>query len=361
MNPAPARLLIALCVAGAALSAARFIGGTGWYVSALAGWAGKSAYSVLIFQSLYALGALVWSAGVLTLLYPWEQLLVLRFSGSGACVPGGIWGFWKQLFHLVKKENARPASRDRLVFAAVPVLFAAAAVTALGAAPRLFNPAEQSGNGGLFLLCGAGLLPGLLAAAGNWSAQTKHGVRLANAGLTGVFVMAVPLLLSVLPLAMLAGGDSASALARAQNGGILRWFFFTPVAGQLAFLLFLLSSAGLMGLRPLGSGDTALTPEYSGSNYALMQAGRCAQLAFFSALCGALFFGAGAAPFEAARVLPGWFWFTVKLFMCAGLYLWLDGSFAPAGRRNLARLVFKFIAPLAALNLVGTGAYLCLR
>lgn len=337
-------------------AAAYYIGGTSQYADMLALLAGSTPLKQATMQAVYAAAAVLWVLATVTVLCPWERKLRLLFSGAADTQAGGFFALWRDTAQLLAAGEQRPATRDKVLYELLPVVAFAVSVTAAGAVALVCSPQGLEVYGGLFVLCAASLIAGLFGSAAMHSTQTRGSARAAVSSAQNVFLAALPLTLSVLPAAMLAGGDSGAALCRAQSGGILSWFIFRPVAGQLAFVVFMLASGWLIKQEHPNA-----KAGFSGATLAFGDLAGYARLMFFSAFAALVFFGAGEAPFAAARILPSWFWLTAKIFASAAVYIWIAEKFSAVARGAAAHTVFKYLLPAALLNITVTGAYLCLK
>jgi NADH-quinone oxidoreductase subunit H len=77
-----------------------------------------------------------------------------------------------------------------------------------------------------------------------------------------------------------------------------------------------------------------------------------------TALCGlgvTLFLGGWQAPFPVLEFIPSYVWFGVKLFALILVLIWIRGTLLRLRIDQLTRLSWKFMVPLALINLANAA------
>ena len=97
--------------------------------------------------------------------------------------------------------------------------------------------------------------------------------------------------------------------------------------------------------------------EYSGFKFALFFLGEYLGLFAISGLGITLFLGGWSAPFEALQFIPSWTWFFLKLFTMIALFIWIRGTVPRLRADQLMNLAWKFMLPMALINVLVTGAW----
>ena len=69
-----------------------------------------------------------------------------------------------------------------------------------------------------------------------------------------------------------------------------------------------------------------------------------------------LFLGGWQAPLPFLEIIPSYVWFTLKLFGLLLAFMWVRATFPRLRIDQLTRLAWKFLVPLALINL-GTAAF----
>jgi NADH-quinone oxidoreductase subunit H len=101
--------------------------------------------------------------------------------------------------------------------------------------------------------------------------------------------------------------------------------------------------------------------EYSGMRFAFYFLAEYANMIVISAVATTVFLGGWLPPFPNVSWLsvlgyvPGWIWFMLKTFLFLYMFLWVRATFPRYRYDRLMRLGWKWLIPLAILNIVVTG------
>ena len=175
----------------------------------------------------------------------------------------------------------------------------------------------------------------------------------------------VPLLLSSVVVVMITGSLSTVKIVEAQGGftGIFpHWYVFTPW-GFVGFVLFVTAALAETNRSPfdLPEGESELVAgyftEYSGFKFALFFLGEYLGMLSIAGFAITLFLGGWGAPFSFLAFLPSWGWFFLKLLAGIGFFIWLRGTMPRLRQDQLMNFAWKFVLPMALLNLVVAGAW----
>jgi NADH-quinone oxidoreductase subunit H len=175
----------------------------------------------------------------------------------------------------------------------------------------------------------------------------------------------VPLILSAVGVIMIAGSLSTVDIVEAQAGysrGLPHWFVLTPW-GFAGFVLFLIAAAAESNRSPfdLPEGESEIIAgyytEYSGFKFALFFLGEYIGLFAASGLAITLFLGGWHAPLAFLEWIPSYIWFLAKLLAFIAFFIWVRGTLPRLRMDQLMNFAWKFMLPLALLNLVVTGLW----
>jgi NADH-quinone oxidoreductase subunit H len=171
----------------------------------------------------------------------------------------------------------------------------------------------------------------------------------------------LPLLLAMVPVIMLAGTLSTVAIVEAQGGwsfGILpHWHVLTPW-GFAGFVIFMISALAESNRSPfdLPEAESELIAghltEYSGFKYALFFMAEYFGMCALSGMAVTLFLGGWQAPMAFLEFIPSYVWFAAKLLTLLVGFIWIRATFPRLRIDQLTRLAWKFLVPLALVNLV---------
>jgi NADH-quinone oxidoreductase subunit H len=137
---------------------------------------------------------------------------------------------------------------------------------------------------------------------------------------------------------------------------------FTPW-GLVGFGLFLVSALAESNRTPfdLPEAESEIIAgyftEYSGFKFALFFLGEYLGMFAISALGITLFLGGWTAPVSFLTWIPSWAWFFTKLLGMVFLFIWIRGTLPRLRMDQLMNLAWKFMLPLALINIVTAGIW----
>jgi NADH-quinone oxidoreductase subunit H len=175
----------------------------------------------------------------------------------------------------------------------------------------------------------------------------------------------VPLILSAVTVIMIAGSLSTVKIVEAQAGyagWLPHWFVLTPW-GFAGFVLFLIAAAAESNRSPfdLPEGESEIIAgyyiEYSGFKFALFFLGEYLGLFAVSGMAITLFLGGWHAPLRFLEFVPSWCWFFGKLLALIALFIWVRGTLPRLRQDQLMNFAWKFMLPLALINLAAAGVW----
>lgn len=263
------------------------------------------------------------------------------------------------------KEDIVPATADKLLHVLAPVLVVAFGLLGFAVLPYGRNLVPVELDAAVLYFFAAGAATELAIFMAGWSSRNKFSLLAAMRALAQLISYELPLLLSVVPVVLLASTLSLQQIVLAQGGwtfGVLpHWNILTPW-GAAGFVIFLVAALAESNRSPFDFPEAEseliaghLT-EYSGFKYALFF---MAEYFGMTALCGfgvTLFLGGWQAPMEFLQFIPSYVWFGVKLIALVLVLIWIRGTLLRLRIDQLTRLSWKFLVPLALINL-GNAAF----
>ena len=197
---------------------------------------------------------------------------------------------------LISKEIIIPAKADKPIFWAAPVIFvgaAAAFVALIPVAPGWVVADVDLGLIGVFAVIGFFPIITILSA---WSANSKFPF---IGGIRALFQMVsfeIPLILSLLGVAMVTGSLNLSEIAASQSN--FPWIVFLPVGAIVFFITMLAELERIPFDLPEAESEIVAgwLTEFSGMMYGLVQLGTYLKLYAFAALFVVLFLGGWNGP-----------------------------------------------------------------
>jgi len=255
---------------------------------------------------------------------------------------------------LIIKETFIPAKADRWVYCAAPYVVFVAGFLALIALPIDRNVTPVHLNLGLVYMV-AITTPGVLGILmAGWSSANKYSLIGGMRSAAQMISYEVPMVLSLLGVAMLAKSLDLHAIVEAQRIPFI-------VLQPLAFIIFLVSAVAETNRNPfdIPEAESELTAgfhtEYSGIRFAYFFLAEYVNMFVLSALAAVVFLGGWRGP-----LLPGWMWFLIKTGAVLFLFLWFRWTFPRLRSDQLMDLGWKVLMPLAFLNILVTGLVLVL-
>src|SRR5512132_4007961 len=219
---------------------------------------------------------------------------------------------------LMMKEDIVPTAADRPVYNLAPIVFLIPCMLIFATIPFAPGLGVADLNIGIlfFLAVSAMEIVGLFMAG--WGSNNKYALLSAMRAVNQIIAYDLPFIFSALVPVLLAGALRMSDIAAVQQGSLLKWFIFYPVIGQLAFIMFIVSTLAAENRVPFDilEAESELVAgfrvEYSGMKFALIQLGEYAHIIGSSYLGALLFLGAWGGPG------PEWLgpiWFTLKAML----------------------------------------------
>jgi NADH-quinone oxidoreductase subunit H len=280
----------------------------------------------------------------------------------------GPFGFLQPIADGIKsltKEDVVPQAADKVVHFLAPVVLVLAAFSLYAVLPIGRNMALVDLDAGvLFFFAVSSVMEVTIFMAG-WSSRNKYSLLGAMRAIAQMISYEVPLILASVTVIMAAGSLSTVAIVEKQAGytGILpHWFVFTPW-GFAGFILFMIAATAESNRSPfdLPEGESEIIAgyytEYSGFKFALFFLGEYIGMFAISGLGITLFLGGWAAPLSFLTWVPSYLWFFAKLLAMIAVFIWIRGTLPRLRMDQLMNFAWKFMLPMALLNLVTAGAW----
>jgi NADH-quinone oxidoreductase subunit H len=281
----------------------------------------------------------------------------LRLFGLGQPLADGI--------KMLTKEDIVPRAADHVLHFLAPVALLAFSIMTFAVIPYGRNLVPVELDAAVLYFFAAGAATELAIFMAGWASHNKYSLLAAMRALAQLISYELPLLLSIVPVIMLAGSLSTTDIVAAQGGWkwnvIPHWHVFTPW-GFAGFLIFLVASLAESNRSPfdLPEAESELIAghltEYSGFKYALFFMAEYFGMCALSGMGVTLFLGGWQAPLPFLEVVPSYLWFALKLIGLLLTFIWIRATFPRLRIDQLTRLAWKFLVPLALLNL-GLAAF----
>ena len=220
-------------------------------------------------------------------------------------------------------------------------------------------------DGGLLFFFAIGAGTELAVFMAGWSSYNKYSLLGAMRGIAQMISYEIPLILSTVGVVMAVGSLSLPRIIEAQGffgGWWPHWHIFTPW-GFAGFILFLIAAAAESNRSPfdLPEAESEIIAgyfvEYSGFKFALFFLGEYLGLFAISGIAITMFLGGWQAPLSFMTWVPGWAWFFAKLCTLIALFIWVRGTVPRLRMDQLMNLAWKFMLPMALINIVAVGIW----
>lgn len=276
--------------------------------------------------------------------------------GPNRVGPFGVLQSLADLLKIIGKEDFVPKFSDKLVFTLAPLIGALCVLMSFAIIPFSPNIGVSNLNIGLlFFLAMASLSVYSVVLAG-WASNSKYALLGSMRAAAQTVSYEVFMGLSVMGVVLLSGSFNLTDIVLAQSDS---WFINSQFVGFFVFLMAGIAESHRLPFD-LPEAETELTAgfhtEYSGLKFALFFLGEYLSVTLISAMSVVLFFGGYLMPTPLDTWLPPLLWFILKI-MCLVMFFILLRTSLPRPRFDqLLSFGWKYMLPLALLNLVFTAA-----
>ena len=264
------------------------------------------------------------------------------------------------------KEDIVPARADKIVHFLAPVLIASTAILALGIIPYGRGMTPFTIDGGILFFFAVGSTTELAVFMAGWGSNNKFSMLGAMRAIAQMISYELPLIITVLPVVMIAGSLGPDTIVAAQAGYVFgfvpRWFVFTPW-GAVAFTLFFVSGLVESNRTPFDvpEGESEIVAghmtEYSGFKYATFFMAEYIGMFAITGLGTTLFLGGWHAPIRMLEFIPSYVWFFAKLSALLFVYVWLRGTLPRTRVDQIMNFAWKFMLPMAFTCIVAAAVW----
>jgi len=248
------------------------------------------------------------------------------------------------------KEDIVPANADKLVHWLAPIVAFAPALMIFAVVPFQDGALLADLDIGILYVVAISSVSTLGVFMAGWGSSNKYSLLGAMRNVAAVVSYEIPVLLAAAGVVLIAGSLSLNEIVTAQEN--MPFILLQP----LGFLLFFIGGCAEINRSPfdLMEADSELVAgfhiEYSGMKFALFYLAEYAEALVISAIIATLFLGGWRGP-----VLPPWLWLVIKVFAVFFVMVWTRTTLPRVRIDQLMALAWKFLLPLALINLIITG------
>jgi NADH-quinone oxidoreductase subunit H len=264
----------------------------------------------------------------------------------------GPWGIFQAVADAIKmliKEDIIPASADRLLFNLAPVLMMIPAVLLLAVLPFGRGMQGSNLNVGVLYVVAIGSVTGIAVMTAGWSSNNKYGLLSTFRVIAQLVSYEIPMVLAMVPVVLLTGSMSLVDIVESQP-------IPNAILMPVAFIIYMAACMAELGRSPfdLLEADSEIVAgyfiEYSGMKFALFFLAEYINMFAIAGIVTTLFLGGWKGP-----ILPTWFWFFIKVFAVVFFFIWARGSWPRFRIDHMLNFAWKFLVPLALVNLMVVG------
>jgi len=290
---------------------------------------------------------------------------------------------------LFLKEDLMPIASERPLFIIAPIIALTCALISIAVVPfggmqtvkvnnvsvQMFNVADL--NIGLLVILGITSIGVYGIALSGWSSNNKFALLGSLRATSQMISYELALGLSLVGVVLRAQSLSLRDIVNSQSAhGMLSWNVFGGFQ-FVAFFIYLMAAYAETNRAPfdLPEAESELVAgyhtEYSSMKFAMFFMAEYANMITVSCVATLLFLGGASSPL--GHLLPDDFggpilaaifpilWFVVKVLFFLLLYIWVRGTLPRFRYDQLMSFGWKFLLPLAMVNIIVTSLVIALR
>jgi NADH-quinone oxidoreductase subunit H len=332
------------------------------------GWLASFVTYTFITTMILVMGSL------LMMLFTWIErrgiAMMQDRKGPNRVGPFGLLQPVAEAIKTMTKEDITPTGADRWVHFLAPVVIMFATIMVFAVIPwgNLMTPFADSNVAVLFAIAvGALHTFGILMAG--WGSNNKFALLGGMRGVAQAISYEIPQVMSLVAIVLLVGSMSMKDIVGAQTSfGGFAWFVFNPV-GLLAFIIFWIASLAEGERTPfdIPEAESELVAgymtEYGGMKFALFFLANYMTNLAICAITAGVFLGGGAGPFSTVPILGTFLSVGYFLAKTLGLFfvmVWIRGTIPRLRVDQLMGFAWKFLLPLALVNIVSAALWVTL-
>jgi NADH-quinone oxidoreductase subunit H len=256
---------------------------------------------------------------------------------------------------MLTKEDIVPSGADYWVHLLAPITIIVPALLIYAVLPFGAGLRGVDLNIGILYIVALGSIGTIAILMAGWSSNNKYALLGAFRVVAQLISYEIPMVLSIVAVVLLSGSMSMVKIVEGQTVPYI-------VAMPLVFLVYLVAAFAELYRAPFDmiEADSELVAgyftEYSGMKFVMFFMAEYINLLAMSAIITTLFLG-GWRFFGLERLLPllSPFIFFAKCAVVIFLFWWVRGTFPRIRIDHLLALAWKFLVPLALVNLMVVG------
>ena len=331
-------------------------------------------FVLLVIQCIVWIVALLTTFAYIQLVERWTIAKIQVRIGPNRTGPRGLLQPLADAIKALFKEELIPTNADKLVFVIAPMISVACALLAFAVIPvappiTLFGfeiPMQIADvNVGILYVLAIGSVSVYGTVLAGWSSNNKYSLLGSLRAAAQLISYEVTLGIALVGVLMLTSTLSLNRIVdfQAVNG----WLFLPQILG---FFLYIIAAIAETNRLPfdLPEAETELVAgyytEYSSIKFAFFFMAEYINIITVCAIATTLFLGGYLSPFHGVPALSGipilgWdgiWWFALKVFALIFMFMWIRGTFPRMRYDQLMNFTWKFMLPVALVNVLLTAA-----
>jgi NADH-quinone oxidoreductase subunit H len=269
-----------------------------------------------------------------------------RFHGWAQLIADGV--------KFVQKEDVIPRAADRWVFSLAPAVVLVPTILVIVVIPFGETIFAENLDVGIFFVMAISAVSVIGVLMAGWASANKFSLIGAVRAAAQLIAYELPLILTAVGVAMLAGTLSLVGIVEAQRD---YWFVLVQ---PLGFLIFVMASLAELVRTPFDMpiADSEIIfgayTEYTGLKFAFFLLAEYGGIVVLSAVASVLFLGGYLAP-PALSFIPDPLWMAAKIGAISFVIIWLRATYPRLREDQLQRFSWIVLIPLSLLNILITG------
>jgi NADH-quinone oxidoreductase subunit H len=281
-----------------------------------------------------------------------ERRGVGRFQARLGPNRTGPFGLLQPIADAVKvllKEDIVPTTADKVVHFLAPIVALTPVIMVFAVVPFGDGALLADLNVGILYVVAVTSITSVGIFMAGWGSNNKYSLLGAMRDVAAVVSYEIPLVLSFIGVVVIVGSLSLNQIVQEQD---IPFILFQP----LGFIICFIAGCAEINRSPfdLLEADSELTAgfhtEYSGMKFVLFYMVEYGEALALSSIITTIFLGGWRGP-----LLPPWLWFMLKVIIVFFVMVWTRSTFPRARIDQLMALAWKFLFPLALINLLVTG------
>lgn len=271
--------------------------------------------------------------------------------GPNRVGPLGLMQVVADMIKIFFKEDWIPPFADKAVFVMAPMIIMITILTAFAVVPFAPGVGVIDFNFGLLYFLALSSLSVYSVVLGGYASNNKYALLGAVRAAAQTVSYEVFMALSLMGVVMISGSFNLRDIVEAQQNG---WFCLSQFLGLFLFIVAVVAETHRTPFDLPEAEHEIIAGfhiEYSGMKFGLFFVGEYLSVTLSSAMIVTLFFGGWLGP----DFMPPLFWFCLKTSFWILFFVLLRASLPRPRYDQLMTFGWKFMLPLALLNLLVTG------